>query len=211
MNERSIINGPSDYTNDNMLPKVAFYEDVSGTREVLLSSILLSKATSTFILNGSITQETPSEVGRIMMYLSEEKKPLRIMINSGGGEVIAGLAIYDMIQSYPYDIDMFCIGKAASMAAVLLAGGRPGHRFILPHSSVMIHEPLIAGGMGGSASTIEKTAKSILSTRDTLNGIIAKHTGKTLKEVNKATETDNWMTAEEAIKFGICDEIRNIY
>ena len=82
---------------------------------------------------------------------------------------------------YPYDIDMFCIGKGASMAAVLLAGGRPGHSFILPHSSVMIHEPLIAGGMGGSASTIEKTAKSILSTRDTLNGIIAKHTGKTLR------------------------------
>ncbi len=207
--ERLFNNDTSAYQNDNMIPGFAFFEDASGVRETRLSTLLLSRG---YIqLYGTITAETLSKIEPTMIYLAEQKLAPKFLINSGGGEVTAGLGIYDMIQAFPYDVDIYCTGTAASMAAVLLAGGKPGHRFILPHSKVMIHEPLIAGGMGGSASTIEKTAKSILSTRDTLNGIIAKHTGKTLKEVNKATETDNWMTAEEAIKFGICDEIRNIY
>lgn len=209
MNERSIINGPSVYPDDNMLPDFAFYEDSSGAREARLSTMLLARGI--IQLNGTITRDTLSQAAQVLLHLADQKTAAKLLINSGGGEVQPGLGIYDMIQSYPYDIDIYCVGTAASMAAVLLAGGRPGHRFILPHSSVMIHEPLIAGGMGGSASTIEKTAKSILETRDTLNGIIAKHTGKTLKEINKATETDNWMTAEEAVKFGICDEIRDIF
>ena len=209
MNEHKYFNGPFGETNENLLPELAFYEDASGTRETQLSTILLSRG---YIpINGTITSETLSMTANIMLYLAEQKITPRFLINSSGGEVTAGLGIYDLIQDYPYDIDLYCVGRAASMAAVILAGGKPGHRFILPHSSVMIHEPLIVGGMGGSASTVEKTAKSILTTRDTLNGIIAKHTGKTLKEVNKATESDNWMTAEEAIKFGICDEIRSIY
>ena len=209
MNEHKYFNGPFGETNENLLPELAFYEDASGTRETQLSTILLSRG---YIpINGTITSETLSMTANIMLYLAEQKITPHFLINSSGGEVTAGLGIYDLIQDYPYDIDLYCVGRAASMAAVILAGGKLGHRFILPHSSVMIHEPLIVGGMGGSASTVEKTAKSIITTRDTLNGIIAKHTGKTLKEVNKATESDNWMTAEEAIKFGICDEIRSIY
>ena len=96
------------------------------------------------------------------------------------------------------------------MGAVILAGGPKGNRFILPHSKTMIHEPLISGGMGGSATSIKKTADSILETKDIINGLLAKHTGKSLKEIDKATSYDNWMTAEESVSFGICDEIRNI-
>lgn len=209
MYEKLFTNGSSDFPDDNMLPYSVLYEDSAGAKEFGLGPVLL--ADGKIQLTGCITQKTLSEITQVMMYGAKERLSLKLFINSGGGEVIPGLGIYDMIQAYPYDIDIYCIGIAASMAAVLLAGGRPGHRFALPHASIMIHEPLIAGGMGGSASTIEKTAKSILETRDKLNGIIAKHTGKTLREVNKATETDNWMTAEEAISFGICDEIRNIF
>ena len=96
------------------------------------------------------------------------------------------------------------------MGAVILAGGKKGHRFILPHSKVMIHEPLISGGMGGSATTIKKTAESILETKAITNGILAKHTGKTVEEIDEATAYDNFMNAQEAIEFGLCDEIRNI-
>ena len=93
------------------------------------------------------------------------------------------------------------------MGAVIFASGKKGHRFILPHSKVMIHEPLIPHGVGGSASSIKSTAESIMQTRELLNGILAKHSGKTIEEINKATDHDNFMTAEEAIAFGLCDKI----
>ena len=96
---------------------------------------------------------------------------------------------------------------AASMAAIILAGGQKGHRFILPHSKVMIHEPLISNGVGGSATSIKNISDSIIETRALVNNILVKHTGKDLEEINKATSFDNYMNAEEAIKFGICDEI----
>ena len=97
------------------------------------------------------------------------------------------------------------------MGAIILAGGRKGRRFILPHSKVMIHEPLIANGFGGSATTIEQKAKTILDVKKNLNEILAKHTGKTLKEIEKATAFDNYMTAQEAVDFGICDAVSTIY
>ena len=93
------------------------------------------------------------------------------------------------------------------MAAIIFAGGQEGHRYILPHSKVMIHEPLLANGVGGSATSIKNISDSILETRELVNGILAKHTGKTLKAVNKATSFDNYMNAKEAIEFGICDKI----
>ena len=98
---------------------------------------------------------------------------------------------------------------AVSMGAVILAGGQKGRRYILPHSKVMIHEPLISRGMGGSATTIKKTAESILETKAITNGILAKHTGKTVEEIDEATSFDNFMNAEEAIAFGLCDEIKS--
>lgn len=106
---------------------------------------------------------------------------------------------------------MYCTGLAASMGAVIFAGGQKGRRFILPHSKVMIHEPLIAGGMGGSATTIEKTAQTILETKSVLSKILSHHTGKTVEQINEAMVFDNYMSAEEAIKFGICDDIRSVF
>ncbi len=163
-------------------------------------------------LDGEVTDAMANNFVLEMMYLANHAESVNLYINSPGGSVNAGLAIYDVLQACceKIEINFYCVGTAASMGAVLFAGGKKGHRFILPHSSVMIHEPLIAGGMGGSATTIKKTADSILETKKIINEILAKHTGKTIKEINKATEYDNFMNAEEAVAFGIADEIRNI-
>jgi ATP-dependent Clp protease protease subunit len=132
---------------------------------------------------------------------------INLYINSGGGEVNAGLMLYDVLQDIKTPINTYCIGMAASMAAVILAGGQKGRRFILPHSKTMIHEPLIAGGAGGSASSIKNIADSILETRSICNSILAKHTGKSIEEIDNATSFDNYMNAEESVAFGLCDSI----
>ena len=143
-----------------------------------------------------------------LKFLAEESDDeINLYINSGGGEVTAGLLIYDVIQQLKVPVNMYCTGIAASMAAVIFAGGQPGRRFILPHSKTMIHEPLISGGVGGSASSIKNISDSVLETRKLLNGILTKHTGKSLKEVNKATSFDNYMNAEESVAFGLCDKV----
>ena len=143
-----------------------------------------------------------------LKFLAEEsEEEINLYINSGGGEVTAGLLIYDVLQQLKVPVNMYCTGIAASMAAVIFAGGQKGRRYILPHSKTMIHEPLISGGVGGSASSIKNISDSILETRKLLNGILVKHTGKSLKEVNKATAFDNYMNAEESIAFGLCDAV----
>ena len=164
-------------------------------------------------LNGEVTNEMADNFVSELLYLAQEDSPVDIYINSPGGSVNAGLVIYDIIQacSDKMPINMYCTGMAASMAAVILAGGQMGRRYILPHSKVMIHEPLIVGGMGGSATSIKKTADSILETKAITNGILAQHTGKTIEEIDEATSFDNYMNATEAVEFGLCDEIRNIF
>ena len=144
---------------------------------------------------------------QMLALMEDEQSEINIYINSPGGEVNAGLAIYDLIQSCRAPINLYCVGMAASMGAIIFAGGQKGRRFILPHSKVMIHEPLIPNGVGGSASTIKSTADSILQTRELLNGILARHSGKSVEEINEATDHDNFMTAKEAIEFGLCDEV----
>ena len=143
------------------------------------------------------------------LYLSEGTitEPIDIFIDSPGGVVVYGLAVYDLLQSCPCPVNMYTIGIAASMGAIILAGGQKGRRFILPHSEVMIHEPLLTGGVGGSASSIKSTADEIIKTRDTLNGILAKSTGKSIEEINRVTEHDYRMSATEAVEFGICDKV----
>lgn len=164
-------------------------------------------------LTGEITDETAVNFVSEMLYLQEKDEPVDIYINSPGGSVSAGLVICDVLDSCAdkMEINLYCIGMAASMGALILACGQKGRRFILPHSKVMIHEPLIAEGMGGSATSIQKTAEYILETKAVTNGILAAHTGKTIEEINKATSYDHIMNAEEAVEFGICDEIRNIF
>lgn len=160
-------------------------------------------------LDDVIDKETAISFVQAMLYLAKTPEPIDIYINSPGGEVNSGLLIYDTIQACQNEINMYCIGQAASMAAVLLAAGQPGRRFILPHSNVMIHEVLVSSGIGGSATSISRISESIMETRNLMNGILAQHTGKTLEEINAATSFDNLMTAQQAVEFGICDCIVN--
>lgn len=191
------------------LAKTIYMENSAGSKEHNLNSVHASNGE--LFLTESITTETAMQFVPLMKYMATEEKEVTLYINCNGGEVNAGLVMYDAIQAYPYALNIICTGMAASMAAVLLAGGQKGRRFILPHSKVMIHEPLIMDGFGGSATTIEKKAQSILETKAVINGILAKATGKTIEEIDHATASDNVMNADEAIAFGICDEIRNIY
>ncbi|MGN0655826.1 MAG: ClpP family protease [Ruminiclostridium sp.] len=171
----------------------------------------LSASNGVITISETITAETSVKFALLLKHLAAEEKDLTILIDCPGGEVNAGLVMYDLIQAYPYGVDMYCIGLAASMAALLLAGGRKGRRFILPHGQVMIHEPLIAGSFGGSATAIEKKSRNILEIKSALNRILSEHTGRSLKEIDKATSFDNYMSAEKAVEFGICDAVRSIY
>lgn len=182
-------------------------ESANGIREVSLNTRHLMNRR--LFLQGSITSETADIFLSEFLFLEEEpEREVELYINSPGGEITAGLVIYDLIQSTKMPINMYCTGIAASMAAIILAGGKKGRRFILPHSKTMIHEPLIDGGVGGSASSIKNISDSILETRKIVNEILSKHTGKSIKEINKATSFDNYMNAEETVKFGICDEVK---
>lgn len=171
----------------------------------------LNASNGDVFLNEIITPASAMKFASIMKYMASKEMPVNIYINCIGGEINSGLLIYDVLQSYPYEVNLYCTGTAESMAALILASGKKGHRFILPHSKVMIHEPLIAEGFGGSATTIEKQAQGILEIKALINGILAKHTGRSIEEVNHATAYDNFMNAQTAIEFGICDEIKNIF
>ena len=181
------------------------YEDAHGMTVIPLGSRLFSERN--IFVTEPITSELAVNFVQQLMYLSEDDEPVNVYINSPGGEVTAGLLMYDAIQSFDGKLNLICMGQAASMAAVLLSAGQKGRRFITPHGKVMIHEVLVNGGIGGSATSISKISESILETRDLVNGILAKHTGKTLKEINKQTSFDNFMNAEKAIEFGLCDKI----
>ncbi len=180
-------------------------ESSHGTREVSLSTRHLMNRT--IFLNGDIDSDMANDFLSELLYLEESPEPITIYVDSRGGEVNAGLMIYDAIQGSGLNINMVCTGIAASMAAIIFAGGQKGRRFILPHSQVMIHEPLISNGVGGSATSIKNISDSILETREILNRILSDHTGRTTEEIAKATSFDNTMNAEEAIKFGLCDSI----
>lgn len=160
-------------------------------------------------IEGEITSASACEFVRNIVLLVKEdaEKPIDIYINSPGGEVNAGMLIYDTIKGIKTTINMHCIGLAASMAAIILAGGNNGHRGILVHSKIMIHEPLIAGGVGGSATSIKRTAESIMETKKLSVQLLAADTGKTEEEVEKAIAFDNYMNADEALCFGLVDYI----
>lgn len=143
-----------------------------------------------------------------LLYLEQEDpdKDIDLYINSPGGSVTAGLAMYDCMQLVKPDVSCICMGMAASAAAVLLAGGAKGKRFALPYSRIMIHQPWIRG-IGGQATDIDIHAKQIIKTRETLNQILADHTGQPLERVQRDTERDYYMSAAEAKEYGLIDEI----
>ena len=145
-----------------------------------------------------------------LLYLSSQdpESPITMYLNTPGGSVYDGLALYDTMQYISNEVQTVCTGLAASMGSVLLCAGEKGKRFALPHSRIMIHQPL--GGAHGQASDIEITAKEILKLKGELYQIIADHSGKTLKQIEKDADRDHWLTAKEAVEYGMIDSIFNI-
>ena len=190
--------------NNNTYIEVTGY---SGSTQITLESRFLKERK--VFLQGPITAETANDLVMKLMYMEKDdsNEPVRLYVNSPGGEVNGGLLIYDMLQSMTKPVEIYCAGMAASMAAIILASGRKGRRHILPHSRVMIHEPLLDGGLGGSATSIRHISESIMETKRILNEILSKHTGRAIAEIEKATSYDNYMNAEESVAFGICDDI----
>ncbi len=141
----------------------------------------------------------------LFLQMSDPKKDIHLYINSPGGSVTAGLAIYDTMQFMTCDVNTYCIGQAASMGAVLLCAGAKGKRYALPNSNIMIHQVL--GGAEGQASDVEIRVKYMLKLKERLNTIISKHTGQSYEVVEKACDRDNFMSPEEAKKFGLVDEV----
>ena len=158
-------------------------------------------------IGGPIDDNVANVVVAQLLFLESEDpdKDIHLYINSPGGSVSAGLAIYDTMQYIKSDVSTICIGMAASMASVLLAAGTPGKRFALPYSRVMIHQPL--GGAQGQASDIEIHAREILRIREEMNDIMAKHTGQDKKRIQQDTERDHFLTSAEAKEYGIIDEV----
>lgn len=158
-------------------------------------------------VEGEIDDESAcSFVKQVMLLNAESDAPILVLINSPGGEVNSGMLMYDVIQSSKAPIKMFCMGKAYSMGALLFASGNHG-RFMLPHGELMIHEPLLGNRVGGNSSSIKSISDNLIETKKKLNAILAKHTGKSEEEIEKATEYDHYFTAEESVEFGLCDDI----
>ena len=158
-------------------------------------------------LSDEVNDATASVVIAQLLFLEGEdpEKDIHLYINSPGGSVSAGLAIYDTMQYIKCNVSTICIGMAASMGAFLLAGGEKGKRYALPNAEIMIHQPL--GGAQGQATEIQIAAEHILKTRSKLNTILAQNTGKALEQIAKDTERDNFMSAEEAKEYGLVDEV----
>ncbi len=141
----------------------------------------------------------------LFLQMSDPKKDIHLYINSPGGHVTSGLAVYDTMQFLTCDVNTYCIGQAASMGAVLLAGGTKKKRFSLPNANIMVHQVL--GGAEGQATDMEIRVRHMLDLKKRLNDILSKHTGKSIKEVDKACDRDNFMSAKEAKEFGLVDEV----
>lgn len=159
------------------------------------------------VLSDEVNDATASLVVAQMLYLEgqDPEKDISFYINSPGGSVTAGLAIYDTMQYIKCDVSTICMGMAASMGAFLFSSGAKGKRYILPNAEVMIHQPL--GGAQGQATEILIAADHIKRTKERLNKILAENTGKTVEEIFVDTERDNWLTAEEAVNYGLADKI----
>lgn len=158
-------------------------------------------------LCGMITDPVANTIIAQLLFLEseDEKKDIKLYINSVGGSVTAAMAIYDTMQYVKPNVSTICVGLAASAAAILLAAGEKGKRFVLPNSEILIHQ--VMGGVEGQATEIEISAKHILKVKEKLNKILAKHTGQSLEKIEKDTDRDFFMDAEEAKKYGIIDEI----
>lgn len=159
------------------------------------------------ILGSAINDDVANIITAQLLFLESEdpERDVHFYINSPGGSVTAGLAIYDTLQYIRPEVSTLCLGQAASMASLLLAAGTKGKRFSLPHARIMIHQPL--GGVQGQAVDIDIQAREILRLREALNGILTKHTGQSLKKIEKDTDRDLFMTAKQGVEYGLLDEV----
>ena len=159
-------------------------------------------------LGGPVHDGMASAIIAQLLFLEHEdpKKDIKLYINSPGGSVTAGMAIYDTMQYVKPDVSTMCVGIAASMGAFLLAAGKKGKRFTLPNSEILLHQVAIEG-IGGQASEIEISARQIIKTKQKMNQVLAKHTGQSLSKIEKDTDRDFWLSAEEAKTYGVIDEI----
>ncbi len=190
--------------NQGLIPMVV-EQTARGERAYDIYSRLL-KERVIFIV-GTIEDHMANVIVAQLLFLESENpdKDIHLYINSPGGSVTAGLAIYDTMQFVRPHVSTMCIGQAASMGALLLAAGEHGKRYSLPHSRTMIHQPL--GGYQGQATDIEIHAREILTVRERLNGILANHTGQPLEKIADDTERDNFMSAEESVEYGLIDKV----
>ena len=191
----------------NLVPMVV--EQTSrGERAYDIYSRLLKERV--VFLVGPVEDHVANLIVAQLLFLESENpdKDIHFYINSPGGSVSAGLAVYDTMQFIKPDVSTMCVGQAASMGALLLAGGTEGKRFCLPHSRVMIHQPL--GGFQGQATDIDIHAKEILKARDRLNQIFVKHTGQSIDKIQQDTERDKFMSAEEASNYGLVDAVLTV-
>lgn len=192
-------------TQGSILIPTVIEKSALGERAYDIYSRLLKER---IIFLGSAIDDTVANTVIAQLIFLENENPkadITLYIHSPGGHVTAGLAIYDTMQYIKPDVSTVCLGMAASMAALLLAGGTKGKRFVLPNAEVMIHQPL--GGTEGQASDIRIHADHIIKTKDRLNIILAKHTGQKLEKIEKDTDRDNFLSAEEAVKYGLVDKI----
>lgn len=199
-----IKNAAHQITGLNMVP-IVVEQSARGERAYDIYSRLLKERV--VFLVGPVDDYVANVIVAQLLFLESENpdKDIHLYINSPGGSVTAGMAIYDTMQFIKSDVSTLCIGQAASMGALLLAGGAAGKRHCLPHSRVMIHQPL--GGVQGQAADIEIHAREILAIRERLNEILAKHTGQPIERIQEDTDRDRFMNANDAVTYGLIDSV----
>ena len=192
---------------NNYLVPTVIEQSGRGERAFDIYSRLL-KERIVFLI-GPVTDESANLVVAQLLFLESENpdKDIFFYINSPGGSVTAGMSIYDTMNFIKPNVSTLCLGQAASMGAFLLSAGEKGKRFALPNSRIMIHQPLISGGLGGQASDIEIHARELLKIKEKLNRLMAKHCGRELADLERDTDRDNFMSAEEAKEYGLIDQV----
>ena len=193
-------------TNNTLIPTV-IDQSGRGERAFDIYSRLLKERI--IFLVGPVTDHTANLVVAQMLFLESENpdKDIFFYIDSPGGSVTAGMSVFDTMNFIKPDVSTLCLGQAASMGAFLLSAGAKGKRFALPNSRIMIHQPLISGGLGGQASDIEIHARELIKLKQKLNELLAKHTGQPLEKVERDTDRDNFMSSEAAKEYGLIDEV----
>jgi ATP-dependent Clp protease protease subunit len=192
--------------NENLVPIVIEKSGRTERAYDIYSRLLKDRI---IFLGGALSDQAANLIIAQMLFLSNEdsKSDIHFYINSPGGSITAGLAVYDTMQFLRCDVATYCVGQAASMAAVLLAGGRPGKRFLLANNRILLHQPLITGILEGPATDLDIEAQEILRLRTRLYEMLAKHTGQSAEKIEKDCDRNLWLDAQEAIDYGLADRI----